>query len=113
MPKVTNARKTASSRDVRLERRRRQRQSPPPPSAPEPGAEPVAGTSSSAGARSGSREDGKKKRKIRMTMTKKHMNLMLKAVYYAEGEISLKNKRIWCMVASMFYCLKRFNDISI
>ena len=50
--------------------------------------------------------NGKKKRKIRMTMKKKHMNLMLKAVYYAEGEISLKNKCILCMVASMFYCLK-------
>ena len=53
----------------------------------------------------------KKNRRVRLTMTRKHMRILVKRLYYKK-DVSLTERRILTMVGCMFYCLKRFSDVS-
>ena len=57
------------------------------------------------------RMNRKKIRKVRVTMTKSHMKLLVRKLCH-DRDVSLKERRTLTMVGCMFYCLKRFNDVS-
>ena len=52
----------------------------------------------------------RKNRKLRLTMTKKHMSVWIQEVFNREDR-SLEEKRLFTAVACMFFCMKRFSDI--
>ena len=56
------------------------------------------------------RMNSRKIRKLRLTMTKKHMSVWIQEVFKRE-ERSLEEKRLFTAVACMFFCMKRFSDI--
>jgi hypothetical protein len=56
------------------------------------------------------KSNGKKKRKIRLTMKTSHMRNLVKDIY-GNRRCSMEDRRLLALVACMFYGIKRFDDV--